>query len=203
MSAGWWRRQDPVGRHVPARSGPVVRPGRWCPHRLGAPPFRLGVAPCGSPVLPRPPVEGGPHREAAISACVAAPGSTAVPRTAPHLDALYALAYLHSHDDDTARQAVADALGSVRHDLDTGTSIGRPAGWAGLWRALADHLHRAYTVDPGETGMLDDDARRAVGVLRFEAIALYAGGCTESHAASLLGVPRPVVRRLRRAPGAD
>ena len=199
MPAGWWRRQHPSDCHIPARTGPGVRPGRWCPHRPGLPPSRLVGAPSGSPVLPRPPVEGGARREAAISVCAAAPGSTPIHRIPAHLDALYALAYLHSHDEDTARHAVADALDRVRRHLAAGASIGGPLRWVGLWRALADHLHSSYVPDPVVTGTPDDATRRAVGSLRCEAIALYAGGCSDSHAAGLLGVSRPELRRLRQA----
>ena len=67
--------------------------------------------------LPRPPVEGGAHRVAAISVCAAAPDSTSIQRVPARLDSLYALAYMHSHDGGTARRAVADAVGSVRRDL--------------------------------------------------------------------------------------
>ena len=128
---------------------------------------------------------------------VAAPGSTATVRMGFHLEALYALAYLHCHDDEAALQAVAGALGAVRRDLAAGTYIAGLAGSAGVWRALADQLHA-----PGPAGRADvhvDSTRRALGALRCEAIALYAGGCTDSHAAGLLGVSRPMVGRLRRA----
>jgi hypothetical protein len=68
-----------------------------------------------------------------------------------------------------------------------------------VWRALADHLHCACAPGPGVTGMSHGDAWRAVEAQRCEAIALHAGACTDSHAAGLLGVSRPEVRRLRRA----
>jgi hypothetical protein len=124
----------PPGCHIPARSGPGFRPGRWCPNRPGFPPARLVAAPFGCPVLPRLPVEGGARPEAAISVCVAAPGSTSIQRVPAHLDALYALAYMHNRDDEIARHAVAGALGSARRDLDAGASIGGQLRWAGLWR---------------------------------------------------------------------
>jgi hypothetical protein len=196
MSAGWWSRQHSPGCHVPARFGQGVRPGRWCSRRSG---FRLAAAPSGSPALLRPPIEGGTHPEAAISVGVAAPGSSPIQWVTRHIDALYALAYLHSHDHDTAYQAVAGALGHVQRDLDADAPIDGRAGWGGLWRALADRLHTTCPLDPAETDTGDDAARSGVGVLGREAMALHAGGCTESHAAGLLGVSRPVVRRLRRA----
>jgi hypothetical protein len=116
---------------------------------------------------------------------------------APHVEALYALAYLHSRDDETARQAVAGALGGVRRDLDSGCSDVGPDGSQGLWRALADRLHASRIPDPSVSGGPGDAARRHLGALRCEAIALHAGGCTDSHAAGLLGVSRPAVRQLR------
>ncbi len=129
-----------------------------------------------------------------------APGSAVIGRLGFHLEALYALAYLHSRDDQAAFLAVAGALGAVRRDLAAGTSIAGLAGSAGLWRALADHLHVGYATGPVVEGDVHLDAhRRALGALRREAIALSAGGCTDSHAAGLLGVSRPVVARLRRA----
>jgi hypothetical protein len=196
MSAGSWRRQQLSGCPVPARFGQGVSPGRWCSHRSG---FRLVAAPSGSPVLLRPPIEGGTHPEAAISVGVAAPGSSPIQWVARHLDALYALAYLHSHDHDTAYQAVAGALGRVQRDIDADAPMDGRAGWGGLWRAFADRLHSTCPLDPAETDAGDHAARSGAGVLRCEVMALHAGGCTESHAAGLLGVSRPVVRRLRRA----
>ena len=129
---------------------------------------------------------------------MAAPASTTSRRTSFHLGALYALAYLHCHDDQAARQAVAGALGTVRRDLAAGASAGL-AGTAGLWRALADQLHAGSTPEPSEGDVQVNSARHALGALRCEAIALHAAGCTDSHAAGLLGLPRPLVARLRRA----
>ncbi len=131
---------------------------------------------------------------------VAAAGSTVIGRKGFHLEALYALAYLHSRDDQAARQAVASAIGTVRRDLAAGVSIAALAGPAGLWRAVADQLHAGHAGGVVAEGDLQVDAgRRTLAALRCEAIALYAGGCTDSHAAGLLGVSRPVVSRLRRA----
>jgi len=136
---------------------------------------------------------------AAISVCATAPGSTAVQSMAPHLNALYALAYLLSRGDDTACQAVAGALGGVRRDRDSSASIGGPSGSAGLWRALADQLHARSAADSSAVRVQGDAALGPLGGLRCEAIALHAAGFTASHAAGLLGLPHPVVRALRRA----
>ena len=92
------------------------------------------------------------------------PASTATRRTAFHLDALYALAYLHSQDDETARQAVAGAIGTVRRDLVGGASIAGLAGSTGLWRALADELHVGYTPGPAGEGDVQVDAGPALWV---------------------------------------
>ena len=101
MVPEWYRRQYLPGGHAFARSGRVPNLGRRRPDRPELPPFRPAGTPLRSP-MPSP-REGGPRCEA-ISAGAAIPGSTATGRTAFHLDALYALAYLHSHDDQAARQ---------------------------------------------------------------------------------------------------
>ena len=130
----------------------------------------------------------------------APPGFAPARRTALQLEALYALAYLHTRDDEAARRAVGGALDTLRLDLAAGASISGLAGTAGVWRALANQLHAGYAVGVKEDGDGEvNTARPALTALRREAIALHAGGCTDSHAAGLLGLARPVIVRLRRA----
>ncbi len=197
MGPGRYRRQHLPGRHALARFGQGPSPGRRCSFRPGFSPFPPAGAPPGTPSPSHPGLEAGPRRASTVPMGVAAPGPTAMVRMGFRLEALYALAYLHCHDDKTALQAVAGALGAVRRDLAAGTYVAGLAGSAGLWRALADQLHAPGPAGGGDVHV--DATRRARGVLRCEAIALYAGGCTDSHAAGLLGVSRPVVGRLRRA----
>ena len=71
-----------------------------------------------------------------------------------------------------------------------------PPGTAGPSRPAAPRLHPRVS---GEGDVQVDTDRRALGALRCEAIALHAGGCSDSHAAGLLDLPRPVVGGLRRA----
>jgi hypothetical protein len=133
---------------------PTIRPGpgfgRWCPATPGFPPFRPAPAPLGSPLHGRPARAVGPRRKAHPSIGVGAPGSTAIRSTGIHLCALCALAYLHSRDDQAARQAVAYALGTVRRDLGAGASIGELAARAAYGEPLVDHLHTGYA--PGPAG---------------------------------------------------
>jgi hypothetical protein len=169
MSKGGRHRQHRRCCYVPARSGPVPRPGRCRPHG-GFPRLRAGGGDSG----------------------------TAVRRLTPHFDALYALAYLYSHDDVTACGAVAAAVRGVYGVLEAGTDSVPPNGCAGLWRAMADHVSASYLLDARVDGSQGDVARRPLGSLRREAVALDAGGYSDSHAAALLGVSRPLLRLLAR-----
>ncbi len=197
MSIG--RRRRP-GWHVSTPSDGALRPGLRCPCQPAFPPLRLVGAPAGSPPLSRPRLNGSRRPRVAASAAVTRSGPTAIVVAAHHLDALFALAYLYSRDDDKALRAVAAAIGGLGlgHDVDAGTSGKGPVGSASLWRVLADVLHAGYASGAEVEQAGGDIMRRAVCNLRREAIALHAAGFSDGHTAGLLGLSRPVVRLLLR-----
>ena len=101
-----------------------------------------------------------------------------------HLDAPYALAYLSSGDPDRAQHVVISAFTDVCQDpTDTPTRRSR------LWRALADHVHRANEGrHPLSVAGPAPFREGALSTHEREAIALLVGGRREQETARLLSV---------------
>jgi len=102
----------------------------------------------------------------------------------PHLDALYALAYLSSGDPDGAQQKVIDAFTDLCRDPASRTTCR-----ARLWRNLADHVHLA------NQELRDSPSNRpapfrdnSLPAEQREALALRLGGRRDRESAQLLGV---------------